>query len=171
MSAIWIEQLRYLTTDRWYAKNLIKQNKLLTNFNKFSYWLGWIKINTFKQINADLKELDLDFYNKNFQQYDEIVKIDWTYLDSDIQKILEDNYLWILYSAWLLYAIQKKREVAWYSINDKPWIIITLYNFWNEKKPHSNPEVWGSSIRLNDEYTYYFWELWFLMYYYIKWYL
>jgi hypothetical protein len=171
ISAIWVEQLRYLTTNRWYAKDLIKQNKLLTNFSKFSYWLGGIKIDTFKTINTDLQEYDIDFYEKYLKQYDEQAKINWVYSDYEIQKILEDEYSWILYSAWLIHSIKKKWELAWFPIDENYWIIITLYNMWNKKDPHSTPDVWGSSISVTNWNTYYFWELWLVIYEYLKYYL
>lgn len=175
ISAIWVEQLRFLTTDRWYAKNLIKQNKLLTNFNKFSYWLWGIKFDTFKKINAGLQEYDMDFYNKYFKEYDLKAMVEagdsYAYSDYNIQMVLEDEYSWVLYSAALIYNIEKKRELAWYPINNKPWIIITLYNMWNEKTPHWNPDTWGSRISVDENNTYYFWELGLIMYLYIKYYL
>jgi hypothetical protein len=84
---------------------------------------------------------------------------------------LEDEYSWILYTAWLIHNIQKKWELAWYPINDNPWIIITLYNMWNKKNPHPNPDIWGSSISVSEWNTYYFWELGFVMYEYLRYYL
>jgi hypothetical protein len=95
----------------------------------------------------------------------------YAYSDYNIQMVLEDEYSWVLYSAALIYNIEKKRELAWYPINNKPWIIITLYNMWNEKTPHWNPDTWGSRISVDENNTYYFWELGLIMYLYIKYYL
>ena len=175
MASVWVEQLRYMTTDRWYAKEMIKQNLPLTTFNKFSYWIWWIKFDTYQKINSDLKQYNPDLYQTYFQEYDMKSKIDtnWTlvYSDPKIQEVLEDDYSGILYSAWLLYNIKKKRELAGQPIDNKVWVIITLYNMWNKKEAHSNPDVWGSRIYVDSDHTYYFWELWFIMYSYMKYYL
>lgn len=192
ISAISVEQLRFLTTDRGYAKNLIKNNKYLTNFTQFSYWLWWIKLNTFIQINNQLKLNNNHLYQNIFKQYnDEAYKIPkeenllWKeitggtdnvnkkkeYDDEKIKKILEDKNTWTLYVGWLIYNILEKRRKAWVSINNKPWVIITLYNMWNIKTPHANPDVWWSLIKIKNWENLYFWEIWLIYFNYIKYYL
>lgn len=175
MASIWVEQLRFLSTDRWFAKEMIKQNFPLINFNKFSYWVWWIKFETYQKINTWLKEYNQKMYEKYFEEYDLKSKIenDWklVYSDPKIKEVLEDEYSWILYTAWLLHNILKKWEKEWYPIDDNIWVIITLYNMWNTKTPHASPDVWGSSIFIDSEHTYYFWELWFILYSYMKYYL
>jgi len=172
ISVIASEQIRYLTTYRWQAKTMIKNNTALRNFTQFSYWLGWIKTNTFKNINYWIKTYNTNLYNKNYKKYDDLAKKeDWTYDDEKIKEILENYDSGILYIAWLVYAIQEKRNNAWFSINDKPWIIITLYNMGNNKKPHGNPDLWGSIIKIDSDYKLYFWELWFVFYSYLDYYI
>ena len=164
ISVISSEQIRFLTTYRGQAKQIIKNNKALRSFTKFSYWLGWIKVNTFKKINKWMKEYNPELYNKYFKKYDWIN-------DVKIKEVLENNDTWILYITWLIYAIEQKWDKAWYSLKNKPWVIITLYNMGNNKKPHDNPDLWGSIIRINEKYKYYFWEIWFIYYSYLKYYI
>lgn len=190
LSSIWVEQLRYLTTDRWYAKNLIKNNRYLTTFTKFSYGLGWIKTHTFNNINYWISQYNPYLYKTYFKEYDdacltiiedynplysEEIKIKekkkWKYDDEKIKEVLETSYGWTLYVWWLIYSIQQKRKKAWFSIDNKPWVIMTLYNMGNTKTPHGSPDLWGSLISVTDDKDLYFWEIGFIFFNYIKYYL
>jgi hypothetical protein len=165
ISSIWVEQIRYMTTVRWYAKNLIKSNKYLTNFSKFSYWIWWIKLLTARRIQGNMKKYNLDLYNKYF------IKDVWV-RDATLIKILTNKYKWTLYSWALISNIQDRWEKEWFPLEHKPWVIITLYNMWNviKKVPHSTPDLWWSLISI-DWKSMYFWEIWYVIYYYLKYYI
>ena len=163
ISCIAVEQVRYLTTQRWYLKTLIKSNKLIT-FSKFSFWLGWIKVFTARKIQKDIKNYNKNIYNDYFSQDDGLV-------DSAMIKKLESTSWSILYVWWLIYNIEQKRKLAWYDINERPWVIATLYNMWNPDKkiPHSNPNVGWTIIYINGK-KYYFGQIAYLIYNYLKYY-
>jgi len=165
ISSVWVEQLRFLLSQRAYAKSLIKSNKVLTNFSKFSYWLWWIKLPTARTIQKWIKLYDKKIYNEYFKK-------DINLWDSSLISLLEEHFSWILY-AWALISLTEKRwSDAWYSLKQKPWIIVTLYNMWNpiKKAPHNNPDMWGSILNINWNKLY-FWEVWHLMYYYLTYYI
>lgn len=165
ISSIWVEQIRYMSTTRWYAKNLIKQNKFLTNFSQFSYWLWWIKINTARKIQKWVKMYDIWIYNKYFKSDEDLT-------DNELIAILENEKNWILYVWWLIFAIEKRWENAGFPLKNKPGVIITLYNVWNsaDKVPHENPDLWWSLIDISWKQLY-FWEIWHLFYHYLKYYI
>ena len=115
-------------------------------------------------------------YNKEFKLIDnwtkeKINENEYWYNDLLIQKKLENPIYWTLYVAWLIDNIINKRNKEWFNISNKSWIIITLYNMGNSKIPHWNPDLWGSLIKLDDKNNLYFWELGFLMHFYLKYYL
>ncbi len=165
LTSVWVEQIRHMTTTRWYAKKLIKQNKYLTNFSKFSYWLWWIKIKTARQIQSNTK-----IYNKSV--YGKYLSNDVKLSDNELIWVLRDDYKWLIYASSLISNIQKRWLKEWYSLEDKPWVVITLYNMGNpqNKKPHKNPDLWWSLINIEWK-SYYFWEIGYLLYYYLKYYI
>ena len=183
-ASISVEQIRFLSTQRGKIKTIIKNNKALRSFTKFSYGLWGIKTFTFRNINKWMKQYDFETYQKYFAYYDnkvkeiknnpenkdkseeEIKELE----DLEIKKILENNYSGLLYSAWLIKSIILKWDKAWFDISDRPWIILTLYNMGNTKTPHWNPDLGGSIIQIG-WYDKYFGELWYLFYFYMKVYL
>jgi len=191
ISAIAVEQLRYLNSNRAFAKKLLMQNRFLTNFSKFSYWLGWIKVPTFIKINQRLKEYEPFIYNKYFLYYDKLSqKTDEEintqkgleqqnsnnenqdlYNKDKIIELLKKHDISTLYTAGLLLSIIDKRKKYWINISYKPWIILTLYNMWNIKTPHKNPWIGGALIPVLENKKKYFWEIWSIFYNYIDFYL
>lgn len=194
ISAIAVEQLRYLNSNRAFAKKLLMQNKFLTNFSQFSYWLGWIKVNTFININKRLKQYEPYIYNKYFLYYDNFskktddeintLKESWDlsnnqslnnnqdlYNTDKIINLLKKHDVAALYVAWLLLSIKDKRENGWINIYNKPWIMLTLYNMGNTKTPHKDPWIGGSLIPVSKTEKKYFWEIWSIFYNYIDFYL
>jgi len=165
ISSIWVEQLRYLLTLRGYTKSLIKQNKYLTNFSKFSFWLWWIKVPTARKIQNQIKINNPNIYNQYF-------KIDDWVSDSIIIQKLEKYSGWILYAGALISIIENRWKKWWMDLNNNPGVIITLYNMWNpiKKIPHKTPDVWGSILNINWKKLY-FWEMWHLIYHYLNYYI
>lgn len=165
ISSIAVEQLRYLSTQRWYAKYLIQSSPYLTSFSKFSYGLWWIKVETAREIQNSVKG-----YNK--QVYDQYFAKDSTKTDEELIEVLKDDFWWFLYTWWLIFSIEKRWKNAGFDISYQPWVITTLYNMWNpkNKEPNPSPKVWGSLIAVNWK-DMYFWEIWYLYYYYINYYI
>jgi len=189
LSSIAVEQLRYLTTNRGYAKKLIKNNNYLTSFTKFSYWLGWIKTHTFNNINHWISKYNSNLYlnyyypqekktikdkeelNKLYSNEKKIEENKEKKDEEKIKEILESRYGWTLYTAWLLYSIKKKWKLAWFDISDRPWVILTLYNMGNNKVPHWKPALGWSLIAVTEDEKLYFWEIGFIFFHYMKYYL
>lgn len=161
-SVIGVEQLRFMTTQRGKLKDAITQNLPLINFSKFSFWLAWIKVETFRSINQDLQSYVPQIYNKYFKSYSE----EW-YNDTQIIRILRDDISWIYYIWWLLLTSQEKWKEWWVDISNRPDIITTIYNMWNKKAPRQNPESWWSLLDVFDK-PIYFWDLGAIYYYYLK---
>lgn len=161
-ASIFVEQLRWFYTFRWFAKQAIKDNNYIMNMSQFSYWIWWIKEKAARNIEKDLQTYNYDYFVEKF-------KYVWTNSNYISDRLINNVKYQILYSWALIYNIIKRWESAWYPINDNPWIIFTLYNFWNpkDKIPHDNPNIWGSVIKINDmEYT--FWALWMIIFYYLE---
>jgi hypothetical protein len=154
-----------MTTARWYAKTMIKDNNYLTTFSKFSYWIWWIKVETARKIIKDIKLYNNDLYEKYFKDHENLE-------DEELIEILKDNYKWTLYAWALIYNIKQIWDLEWYSLENKPWIIITLYNMWNSDKkiPNDNPQIWGSVIDIEEWKQMLYWEIWYIIYYYLKYY-
>lgn len=164
-SVIAVEQLRHLSTDRWQIKKVIQNNLPLVSFTKFSFWLAWIKTETYKTIRDDLLKYTPDLYNKYFKGYGDEVWDD----TSKIINLLVDETKGMYYIGWLLLNIHNKWKEGWVDISNRPEIIITLYNIWNAKTPRQNPESWWAYLNiLNGEKWFYFGDLWAIFYYYIK---
>jgi hypothetical protein len=165
VSSIAVEQLRYLSTQRWYAKYLIQTNPYLTTFSKFSYGLGWVKVETAREIQQSVKKYNKEIYDKYFLT-------DTLKTDEELIEVLKDDFKWFLYTGWLLYSIENRWKKAWYSISNEPWVLTTLYNMWNpdDKIPNPDPKVGGSIISVNWQ-DMFFWEIGFLYYYYINYYI
>lgn len=72
----------------------------------------------------------------------------------------------------MIYNIKQRWDLEWYSLENKPWIIITLYNMWNSDKkiPNDNPQIWGSVIDIEEWKQMLYWEIWYIIYYYLKYY-
>lgn len=164
IAAILTEQFRYAWTYRWVVKSHLKKTPFIFSMTQFSYWVWWIKENTGKKIYKDA-------FNYWFGEAFNIEKND-DYTSYSMKDKLKDTKLETIYPNMLVLNILTRWKKEGYDISKKPWIVLTLYNFWNleSKKPHSKPEVGGADIKLNDNKwrTYTFWWLWEALYYYIK---
>jgi len=165
LAAILTEQFRYNWTYRWIVKSYMKNTPFIFSMTKWSYWIWGIKEFTGKKIEEDAKIYG--YYDKIFN-----AKKSDIYKDYNIKDFLQNKYFESIYPNVLIANIITRWERAGYSIKNKPWIILTLYNFWNSsiKKPHAKPQIWGAIITLknNKNRKYTFWWLWEALYYYIK---
>jgi len=109
VSAIWVEQIRYMTTARWYAKNMILENKYFTSFSQFSHGLGGVKVETARKIIFDLKTSNPSIFQAYFQQ-------DEAKSDAEIVTKLQETFWGILYAGALLSIIEHRWESAWASL-------------------------------------------------------
>ena len=164
LAAILTEQFRYAGTYRWYVKSYLTKTPFIFSMTKFSYWVWGIKELTWTKIVEDAK----------IYGYENV--FDWEKADIfknfSRKSLLQQSYWETIYPNILIKNIISRWDKAGFSIKNKPWIILTLYNFWNSsnKKPHWNPKIGGAVIKLNeqDNRSYTFWWLWESLYYYIK---
>lgn len=173
-TSIFTDQIRWIMSQRWYMKNIAKTyTPMLFTFTQFSYWKGWIKSFTWESIYRD----SITYWYKDKVLWDIILPTikDWKN-DKEVEEyelawknILIDKDNEAIFPTILIKNIKTRWNNAWFNIDDNIWVIITLYNFWNNinKKPHWNPKVWGSIVVLND-YEYSFWWLWEAFYWYFK---
>lgn len=169
-ASILTEQIRSFYTYRWYIKDIIKTNRLLMVMSQFSYWIWWIKLDTASRIEKQLSIKYPDIYKKYFEfAQDPSVDIS---NGSKYSSLLDNYFMQIMYVWWLLRNIIDRRGEQWIDITNNPWVIITLYNFWNaeNKKPHNNPSIWWAVIKIKDK-DYSFGALWTIIYYYLEIYL
>lgn len=164
LAAILTEQFRYAWTYRWYVKSYLTKTPFIFTMTQFSNWVGWIKDFTGDKIYDDAV---LYWYWKVFDAQ----KTD-VYKNYTRTQLLQNTYWETVYPNILIKNIITRWDKAEYSISDKPWIILTLYNFWNpsDKKPHWNPKIGWAVIKLNENENrkYTFGWLWEALFYYIK---
>ncbi len=159
-SAIIWEQVRGFFTYRWVAKKIITDNFGVMRMGQGSYGVGGVKLETAKNILQRAKKHQKKTFSKHLNR---------NRTDDELKTVLqdrEDSFYQILF-AWLtLKEILSTRETSWNSIENQPWILLTLYNIWN-KTPHPNPEIGWATIDIN-------WQQWsfgslgMLMYYYLE---
>lgn len=160
LAGILTEQVRYALTERGEMKKFVSGVPMLLHLTKFSYGIGWIKSFTAEKIVRDAMAYG----------YWEPLKIHKNISgEGRWKEILINKYYQVAYPSYLIKNIITRWEKAWFPINKKPGVIITLYNFWNTEKkvPNASPQVWWADIRINNR-TYNFGWLWEMFYWWMK---
>lgn len=165
MACVLAEQIRISTKwVRWNLKWLILNStpKLLRSYN-VSLGIWWIKLDTAYKIKRDAIEYAYEKWPIN-----NMWKI--RLIDAITSSWLADNdRLNAIYATFLVKNIVTRRQLSWYYIWDKPGVVCTLYNMWNDedKIPHKDPKVWWAIIPINwKNYTY--WAIGMWVYYHLK---
>lgn len=162
-ACIFVEQLRAFYTFKWLFKSIAQTNTYLTVMSKQSFGIGWIKLQTAEALEEWLMTHEPELYKKYFS-YENQNNI----YQQRLERLIDSKtyYYQILYTAWILYQYKTKRKIAWYNINNKPWLMATMYNIWYSE-PHSDADIWGSFMNIEwDKYS--FWWLAMLIYYYLE---
>ncbi len=166
ISSMISEQFRFFTSNRESFKQYFEPLKILGNGTKFSYGVAGVKIETAKEIEQNLKDVNNKFYlGSNYEHI-----FDYKTEDTDTERLarLTDNknhYYSYLYTAIFLKEIIHQWDQAGYNIGDRPEVLATLFNIGFVKSvPKENPEVGGSNIVINDR-TYTFGGLAYEFYY------
>ena len=159
-SVIMIEQIRGTMTNRWFFKEMVKNN-ILQSFTDFSLWVWWMKITTAIEIEKYLKEPNSEFYI--WKKYETILE-DCPYnKNMSLQKKLTENktyYHQYLYTWLAIKMIKKQWKERGYDLDGKLWIVATIYNLWLKKSnPNAYPGIGWAEIYI-DWKKWYFWELW-----------
>lgn len=157
MSIVLVEQLRAAETDRDRVKRLAEKS-MLNSFTMFSLWIAWMKVSTADKIESYLKDPKSEFYL--WKEYEDLFKYSRKDKWQERYDRLTDNnsYYWqYLYTAVQVKMFQKQWDDQWFNIDDKAWILWTLYNIW-KSSPKQNPSLWWATIQYQWKW-YLFWEL------------
>lgn len=148
MSIVLVEQLRAAETDRDRVKQLAEKS-LLNSFTMFSLGIAWMKVNTAEKIEAYLKDPNSEFYlGKSFEHLLDFESWDWRNAERQKRLTRNDTYYWqYLYTGISVKMFQEQWKKAWFEIDDKAWILWTLYNLWFQRSfPKNAPSLGGSWI-------------------------
>ena len=158
VSSIISEQFRFFTSNREAFKKYFEPLKILGNYTQFSYGISGIKMDTAKNIEDNLKNVQSPFYlGKDYEHI-----LDYSSpLDIDNQRLARftdshNHYYSYLYTAIYLKEIITQWQNASFSIDSRPEVLATLFNIGFIKSvPKFNPEVGGSIITINNiDYTF-----------------
>ncbi|HAQ02865.1 TPA: hypothetical protein DEP30_02530 [Candidatus Nomurabacteria bacterium] len=158
VSSIMPEQLRFFTSNRESFKKFFEPLKILGTYSQFSYGISGIKIETAKEIETNLKDVNSPFYlgkdYVNLLDYSDTNNIDSQRLARFTDS--HNHYYSYLYTAIYLKEIMQQWENSEFSINDRPEVLATLFNIGFKRSiPKENPEVGGSTITINNrDYTF-----------------
>ncbi len=158
-SVIMIEQIRSTMTNRWFFKEMVKNN-ILQSYTQFSLWISWMKLGTAKNIENYLKDSNSEFYL--WKEYENILDYDLGKKMSLEKRLTEnENYYYQYLYTWLaIKMIKKQWKDKWYDLTGKIWLIATIYNIWFKNSvPKPFPSIWWAVIYI-DWKKWYFWELW-----------
>ncbi len=159
-SVIMVEQIRWSMTNRWFFKQMVKNN-ILQSFTDFSLWISWMKITTAIEIEKNLKDPNSEFYL--WKGYENILDYNIDNKKQTLQKRLTENttyYYQYLYTWLAIKMIKKQWKDRWYDLSEKIWLIATIYNLWFKKSnPNCSPWIWWAILYI-DWKKWFFWELW-----------
>lgn len=154
------EQIRLFNSDREAYKGWIKPLNVLHVESMFSFGVTGIKDHTAKRIERYLKEPDCDFYLG--EQYENLLNFssaDTAIISAERYSRLtnfRNHYYSYMYTALFLKQIKHQWEKAGHGIDQRPEILVTLFNIgFNRSKPKSNPGVGGATIHIKENsYTF-----------------
>lgn len=148
-ASILTEQTRYSATERWFMKKFLNSKApFLFSMTSQSYGVGGIKSFTAEKISRDAVEYG---YGDSFKGY--VGKTGETFW----KPILTKKYEEARFPTILIKNILTRWSNAGFSLEGKPGVVVTLYNFGNleDKKPNASPKIGGAEIKLGSK-TYYF---------------
>lgn len=154
------EQLRFFTSNRESFKKYFEPLKVLGTYSQFSYGISGIKMDTAKEVEDNLKDPTSPFYlGKDYENILDYTNPNDTNIDSQrLARFTDshDHYYSYLYTALYLKEIMHQWDVALYPIDNRPEVLVTLFNLGFSKSiPKENPEVGGSTITINGiDYTF-----------------
>lgn len=173
------EQLRLMTSEREVFKKYFQPLSILGTQTQFSLGIYGIKEKTAREIEANLKNKESEYYLgsefENILDYKDSTTTLLVYADTlepvkgkveagrytlnlsgdDAARIgrltnSKDHYYSYLYAAIYLKQIMSSWDNAGYPIKDRPEIVSTLYNIgFDNSRPNPDPKVGGAEIDLN----------------------
>lgn len=151
------EQLRLFYSEREIFKKIFAPLQILGNQNQFSWGIMGIKQETAKEIESNLKNQNSIYYLG--KENEKLLDFNTEDINQErFQRLIDekDHYYSYFYAALYIRQIISGWQKSGYNIINKPEIIGTLYNIgFTHSNPKENPQVGGSSIKLNNkEYSF-----------------
>ena len=151
------EQIRLFNSNREAYKKWISPLKILSVESMYSFGVTGIKEHTAKNIETHLKDPNSIYYlGKKYEKL-----LDFKTGDPQTERIsrltsYRNHYYSYLYAAVFLKQVKIQWEKAKYPIDNRPEILVTLFNVgYPQSVPKSNPKVGGSTIMIKDKpYTF-----------------
>ncbi|MEY4602926.1 MAG: hypothetical protein RIT43_218 [Bacteroidota bacterium] len=147
------EQIRLFNSGREAYKKWIGPLKILSVESQFSFGVTGIKEHTAMEIERLLKDRSSVYYLG--EKYEHLLDIES--VDSSNQRIARltsyrNHYYSYLYAAVFLKQVKMHWQRAGFPIDDRPEILVTLFNVgFPQSKPKANPRVGGSTIQVKDK--------------------
>jgi hypothetical protein len=144
------EQIRLFNSNRESYKRYIEPMKVLNVQSQFSLGVNGIKDFTAMAVEANLKNPSSSFYMG--EKYEHI--LDFTTADHTTERLnrlvnYRNHFYSFLYTGCILHQTAMQWKRAGYSIDNRPDILITLFNIgFSESHPSANPECGGSHINV-----------------------
>lgn len=144
------EQIRFFTSEREVFKRYFEPLKILGSLSQFSLGVTGIKQETAEEIERYANDSTSPFYPGK----DSARLIAYTgerSRDELFKRLTDekDHYYSYLYTALFLKEVETQWGKAGFSLENKPEILITLFNLGFEKSvPNANPQVGGASVEV-----------------------
>lgn len=144
------EQLRFFTSEREVYKRYFEPLKILGSLSQFSLGVSGIKQETARMVEQNLADQSSPFYTGA----DDAALVAYSTTDDDRASELynrltdaENHYYSYLYTALTLKQFMTQWEKGGYPIDEKPGVVITLFNIGFERSiPKENPQVGGAGV-------------------------
>lgn len=148
------EQLRFFTSEREVFKRYFEPLKILGSLSQFSLGVSGIKQETARKIEEHARNATSPFYPG--PSYAALVEYpEGVDQDAELYQRLtnaDDHYYSYLYTALYLREIMAHWEAAGFPINDRPDILITLFNIgFDRSNPNASPAAGGASISVGGQ--------------------
>ena len=145
-----VEQLRLFYSDREIFKEIFAPLQILGNQSQFSWGVMGIKQDTAKEIEANLKDPQSQFYLG--MAYEHILDFPASTTSDNAQRFnrltdANDRYFSYLYAALMIKELESQWQKAGFPIADRPDVVTTLFNIgFQNSHPNANPQVGGAEI-------------------------
>jgi hypothetical protein len=146
------EQIRLFNSNREAFKQWIGPLKILSVESQFSFGVTGIKEHTAQKIERLLKDESSEFYlGKKYEHL-----LDFQTEDIETERIsrltsFRNHYYSYLYAALFLKQVKLQWEKARYPIENRPEILVTLFNVgFPQSNPNPTPRVGGSTIKIHE---------------------
>jgi hypothetical protein len=147
------EQIRLFNSGREAYKKWIGPLKILSVESQFSFGVTGIKEHTAKEIERLLMDRNSEYYLG--EKYEHLLDINSS--DSSNQRIArltsyKNHFYSYMYAAVFLKQVKMQWERAGFPIDNRPEILVTLFNVgFPQSQPKANPRVGGSTIEIREK--------------------